>query len=100
MSGMSQHTFGVSPVDKHHRAWASFLDGFFAYGVFDGDMLVVGAGLDREHHAIMSTDQLVIESHGVIDWHQSIDVLRELRRLEVDQYDVDTKRILERVFVR
>jgi hypothetical protein len=59
---MSQHTFGVSTVEPHHRAWASFLDGFFAYGVFDGDTLVRGDGLDRDTHAITSIDQLVIES--------------------------------------
>lgn len=100
MSLVSQHTFWVSTVDKAHRAWATFLDGYFAYGVFDGDMLVTGAGLDRDQHAITSIDQLVIESHGVIDWHSSIGVLRKLRRIEVDRYDTDTKAILEKVFVK
>ena len=99
MSVMEQHTFGVSTVDKHHRAWASFLDGFFAYGVFDGDTMVAGAGLDRESHAITSTDQLVIESHGVIDWHQSINVLRKLRKLEIDRYGNDSRKILARYSV-
>lgn len=79
-----------------HDARVSFHAGRFAYVLRDGDRIVRANGIDGE---LPSLDALVIDSHAFIDWHRSIDVLRKLRKLEIGQFDVESKRILERVFV-
>jgi len=90
------HTYAVETVKPEWNARVNFHQGRFAYVVRNGSDIVAANGADGE---LPTLDALVVDSHRWLDWHKSISILRQLRQLEISRYDVDSKRILERVFV-